>query len=156
VSLRTPTRDAKEWHHMQYRRANVKGGTYFFTVNLAQRHLQLLVEYVDVFRDSVKTVKQRHHFYIDAFVVLPDHLHSLWTLPEGDADFASRWMLIKAGFSRQLRKVEGLNPSRCKKGERGIWQHRYWEHMIRDDDDFQRHVDYIHYNPVKYGHVTQA
>jgi putative transposase len=141
---------------MQYRRANIKGGTYFFTVNLAERNLHLLVEYVAILRDAVKVVKHRHPFHIDAFVVLPDHLHALWTLPDGDADFATRWMLIKAGFSRQLPVVEKINSSRSKKGERGIWQRRYWEHMIRDDFDFQKHVDYIHYNPVKHGHSTQA
>lgn len=141
---------------MRYRRANVKGGTYFFTVNLAERHRRLLVDHVDVLRAVVAQVKRRHPFHIDAFVVLPDHLHAIWTLPEGDADFARRWMLIKAGFSRHLAKGERRNASRMGKGERGIWQRRYWEHLIRDDGDFERHVDYVHYNPVKHGHVARA
>lgn len=141
---------------MRYRRANVKGGTYFFTVNLAQRHLHLLLDHVDILRSAVKTVKQRHPFHIDAFVVLPDHLHAIWTLSADDADFATRWMLIKAGFSRHIIKSECRNASRISKGERGIWQRRYWEHLIRDDDDFERHIDYIHYNPVKHGYVNRA
>jgi len=86
---------------MRYRRAAVMGGAYFFTVNLAERR-RLLVEHVDVLRTSVKNVKQRHPFHIDAFVVMPDHLHAIWTLPTGDADFATRWMLIKTGFSRHI------------------------------------------------------
>lgn len=141
---------------MRYRRANIKGGTYFFTVNLAERKLRLLVEQVDVLREAVKTVKQKHPFYIDAFVVLPDHLHAIWTLPEGDADFATRWMLIKGNFSRGIAKGEHRNASRIKKGERGIWQRRYWEHCIRDEIDYARHVDYIHFNPVKHGYVDRA
>jgi putative transposase len=141
---------------MQYRRSNLKGGTYFFTVNLAERHRGLLVENVDFLRTAVKSVKQRHPFDIDAFVVLPDHLHTIWTLPQGDADYATRWMLIKVAFSKQIPKGERLNPSRIAKGERGIWQRRYWEHTIRDTDDFARHVDYIHYNPVKHGYVDRA
>ncbi|SET15206.1 putative transposase [Nitrosomonas marina] len=141
---------------MRYRRANVKGGTYFFTVNLAERHLCLLTKYVDALREAVRSVKQRHPFYIDAFVVLPDHLHAIWTPPEQDADFATRWMLIKAQFSRRMPKNEHRSVSRKKKGERGIWQRRYWEHMIRNDNDYARHVDYIHFNPVKHGYVDHA
>ena len=141
---------------MRYRRANVAGGTYFFTVNLAERKRTLLVEHVDVLRTVIQKVKARHPFHIDAMVVLPDHLHALWTLPEGDCDYPTRWMLIKAGFSRQLPKGELPSESRRAKGERGIWQRRYWEHLIRDDRDFERHADYIHYNPVKHGYVKRV
>jgi len=141
---------------MRYRRADVMGGTYFFTVNLAERGRRLLVEHVDVLRASVKNVKQRHPFHIDAFVVMPDHLHAIWTLPTGDADFATRWMLIKAGFSRHIAQGERRNASRVSKGERVIWQRRYWEHLIRDENDYERHVDYVHYNPVKHGYVLRA
>ncbi|MEO5344292.1 MAG: transposase [Gammaproteobacteria bacterium SHHR-1] len=140
---------------MRYRRANVPGGSYFFTVNLAERRLRLLVDHVALLRTSVQRVKKSHPFYIDAFVVLPDHLHAIWTLPSGDADFATRWMLIKSGFSRQIARDERINASRRRKGERGIWQRRYWEHSIRDEQDYQRHVDYIHYNPVKHGYVSR-
>jgi len=135
---------------MQYRRARIAGGTYFFTVNLAERNLKLLVENVDLLREVVQKVKLAHPFYIDAMVILPEHLHAIWTLPEGDTDYDTRWMLIKAGFSRKIPKVERINKSRLLKGERGIWQRRFWEHMIRDDRDFEKHVDYIHFNPVKH------
>ena len=141
---------------MRYRRADVRGGTYFFTVNLAERDGGLLVEHVETLRTAVRTIREKHPFEIDAWVILPDHLHAIWTLPEGDNDFATRWMLIKSGFSRRIGRKERIAVSRAKKGERGIWQRRYWEHLIRDDQDYARHVDYIHYNPVKHGHVQQV
>jgi len=140
---------------MRYRRANFPGATYFFTVNLADRQRCLLVEHVDLLRSVMREVKQRHPLYIEAMVVLPDHLHVIWRLPEHDADFALRWSLIKAGFSRGLPKKEDISASRASKRERGIWQRRYWEHLIRDEADFERHVDYIHYNPVKHDHVVK-
>jgi len=89
-------------------------------------------------------------------VVLPEHLHAILILSVAANDFAKRWMLIKTGFSRQLPKQELINDSRKRKGERGIWQRRYWEHVIRDELDFERHVNYIHYNPVKHGYVKRA
>jgi len=141
---------------MQYRRAHIKGGTYFLTVNLAERKRSLLVEEIDKLRNTIATVKKRHPFKLDAIVVLPDHIHALWTMPQDDCDYATRWMLIKSNFSRQFPKGEPCNASRTKKGERGIWQRRYWEHVIRDAQDYNRHVDYIHYNPVKHGYVNHA
>jgi putative transposase len=141
---------------MRYRRADVAGGTYFFTVNLAERKRTLLVEHVDMLRAMIQKVKAMHPFRIDAMVILPDHLHALWTLPVGDRDYPTRWMLIKAGFSRQLPKDERRSESRQAKGERGIWQRRYWEHLIRDERDYARHADYIHYNPVKHGYVQRV
>jgi putative transposase len=141
---------------MQYRRATIEGGTYFFTVNLAERHRTLLVDQVDLLRQMVSRVRKQHPFFIDGFVVLPDHLHAIWTLPRNDPDYATRWMLIKTGFSRRIAKGEQRSPSRTRKGERGIWQRRYWEHLIRDEDDYQRHMDYLHYNPVKHGYVSLA
>lgn len=141
---------------MQYRRANIKGGTYFFTVNLENRQSTMLVNEISKLRNSLSQVKQNHPFSLDAMVVLPDHLHIMMTLPEGDDSFAKRLMLIKSGFSRQVPKNENINSSRKHKGERGIWQRRYWEHLIRDQDDYGRHFDYIHYNPVKHGYVGCA
>lgn len=141
---------------MRYRRADLAGGTYFFTVNLAERQCSLLVDHVDILRESVRLVKTRYPFRIEAMVILPDHLHALWTLPPGDVDYPTRWMLIKMGFSRNIPKGERINRSRVTKGERGIWQRRYWEHLIRDERDYEKHVDYIHYNPVKHGHVQRA
>ncbi len=105
---------------------------------------------------GVAQVTRRHPFHIDAFVVLPKNFHAIWTLSEGDADFATRWMLIKAGFSRRLETREHCNASRAAKGERGMWQRRYWEHLIRDDLNGERHVDYMHDNPVKHGYIARA
>jgi putative transposase len=140
-----------------YRRPKSPGATWFFTVNLAERHgNRLLVERIDLLRQVFREVKAHHPFAIDAVVVLPEHLHCLWTLPVDDADFATRWALIKAGFSRQIPAGEGRSPSRVVRGERGIWQRRYWEHRIRDERDFERHVDYIHWNPVKHGWVKRV
>ena len=141
---------------MQYRRADTKGGTYFFTVNLADRKMTLLTDEIDKLRLIINKVKKKHPFQLNAMVVLPDHLHSLLTLPQDDSDYSTRWSLIKAGFSRQLPKIEKINKSRKIKGERGIWQRRYWEHLIRDDRDFENHIDYIHYNPVKHQYVDAA
>jgi putative transposase len=141
---------------MQYRRARATGGTYFFTVNLADRSAVPLIRHIAALRESVRRVRRAHHFDIVAMVVLPDHLHAIWTLPEGDADYPLRWSLIKAGFSRSVPHEEFICTSRLRKHERGIWQRRYWEHQIRDDEDLRRHVDYMHFNPVKHGHVSHA
>ena len=141
---------------MHYRRSRTEGGTYFFTVNLADRTSDLLVREIDALRSVLRTARQRHPFTIVAMVVLPDHLHALWRLPPADADFPVRWSLIKAAFSRRLPQGERICQSRKMKRERGIWQRRYWEHLIRDDSDLAKHVDYIHYNPVKHGYVARA
>jgi len=141
---------------MQYRRVWQAGGTYFFTVNLAERSRTLLVDRVEHLRGAVRKVKQAHPFNILAWVVLPDHLHAIWTLPENDSDCATRWMLIKAGFSRGIAQGEWIRPARRRKGERGIWQRRFWEHLIADENDLLRHVDYVHINPVKHRYVARA
>jgi putative transposase len=104
----------------------------------------------------MREVMTRHPFSITAIVILSDHLHSLWTLPVGDSGYPVRLALIKAGFSRRIPRGERCNQSRVSKGERGIWQRRYWEHLIRDEEDYRRHVDYIHYNPEKHGYVSRA
>jgi putative transposase len=139
-----------------YRRNFILGASYFFTVNLADRRLRLLTEHIGSLRAAFREVRARHPFTIDAIVILPDHLHAIWTLPEADADFASRWRLIKSTFSRALPRGEAISQSRVEKGERGIWQRRYWEHTLRDEPDLVRHIDYIHFNPVKHGHVTRV
>ena len=138
----------------EYRRNRVAGGTYFFTVNLADRSSHLLVERIDLLRASVGRVRQLCPFHIDAWVVLPDHLHAVWTLPEGDADFPRRWHNIKMLFSRGIFPGEALSKSRQRAGERGIWQRRYWERTIRDDRDYAGHVNYVHINPIKHGYVA--
>ena len=141
----------------EYRRARLPGASWFFTVNLAQRHgNQLLIEKIDVMRDAFRTVRARCPFRIEAVVILPDHLHCVWTLPPGDEDFSTRWGLIKAYFSRTVEQGERRSTSRAKRGERGIWQRRFWEHLIRDEGDLARHIDYIHWNPVKHGWAQRA
>ena len=139
-----------------YRRAWVQGGTYFFTVNLLERRRRLLVERVDLLRDVVRATQAVRPFVLLAWVILPDHLHCIWRLPDGDADNSNRWAQIKAGFSRRLPATERRSAYRLSRRERGIWQRRYWEHLVRDPDDLRHHVDYIHFNPVKHGHVDRA
>ncbi len=108
---------------------------------------------VDALRDADRQARVRAPFYIDAWVVLPDHMHCLWTLPEGDADFPGRWRAIKTAFAKVVPAGELRSPVMTRRGERGIWQRRYWEHTIRDDRDFAAHMDYTHFNPVKHGLV---
>jgi REP-associated tyrosine transposase len=110
--------------------------------------------HIDALRDAVRTVRDRRPFHIDAWVVLPEHMHAVWTLPIDDADYSGRWKAIKIAFSKMLPKTEFRSPVRAAKGERGVWQRRYWEHTIRDERDYAAHVDYVHINPVKHGLVA--
>jgi len=140
-----------------YRRAWHPGGTYFFTVNLLRRHSNnLLVAHIDKLRHAVAAVRRRHPFHIHGWVVLPNHLHCVIELPSDDTDYAVRWRLIKIGFSKSLPITESRSAVRIKRGERGIWQRRYWEHLIRDDADFEAHMDYVHFNPLKHGLVKKV
>ena len=139
-----------------YRRAFVPGGCFFFTVNLLERKQTLLVDHVAALRDAVATTRHGHPFDIDAFVVLPDHLHAVWTLPPGDSDFSTRWRLIKSRFAKTLPKQERLSAVRKARGERGIWQRRFWEHLIRDEADYISHVEYCVVNPLKHRLVTRV
>ena len=128
---------------MRYRRNREPGGCYFFTVVTAGRRPWLgRASHVECLRAAFRSVRARHPFRIEAMVVLPDHLHTLWTLPAGDMDYSRRWRLIKTYMSRRIEDVKPL------------WQPRFWEHTIRDADDFARHMDYIHYNPVRHGLVA--
>lgn len=139
---------------MRYRRAFFPGGSFFFTV-VTERRRPLLASRgsVRTLRDAFRAVRAKYPFVINAMVVLPDHLHCIWTLPPNDADFATRWRLIKSWYSRHCDPAlrVATNPARAAKRQQAIWQHRYWEHALRDDNDFVRHVEYIHYNPVKHG-----
>ena len=137
----------------EYRRNRIPGGSYFFTVNLLERQSHLLVERIDLLREAVRAVKRRRSFRIEAWVVLPDHLHAIWTLPPGDTDYSGRWREIKKAFAKALPQTEWRSAVRTAKGERGIWQSRFWEHTLRDEADFEAHVDYVHINPVKHGLV---
>ena len=139
-----------------YRRNHVSGGTYFFILALADRRSDLLVREIDALRAAVARTKRLHPFRIDAWVVLGDHLHAVWTLPKGDAAYSARWALIKRWFSAAVPPGEDRSASRAAKGERGIWQRRFWEHAVRDAEDFSRHVDYVHFNPVRHGVAASA
>lgn len=138
-----------------YRRYFAAGGSYFFTVNLADRRSEFLTENIGVLRAAFRYARARYPFETVAIVILPDHLHALWRLPEDDTDFPTRWRLIKSAFSRTFPQTEPVSASRAAKGERGIWQRRYWEHTIRDEADFALHMNYIHFNPVKHGYVRR-
>jgi putative transposase len=138
---------------VRYRRNLVAGGTYFFTVTLADRRSSALTEHIDVLRTAVQTTRRAHPFSIDAIVVLPDHLHVVMTLPADDADYPNRWMLIKRRFTDGLAK-SGASLPRRSVGTHAVWQRRFWEHTIRNESDFERHVDYVHFNPVKHGLVA--
>ncbi len=139
-----------------YRRNRLPGGSYFFTVTLLDRSSHLLIEHIDDLREAFRSVRLDRPFAIDAMVVLPDHLHCIWRLPPGDMDYSLRWREIKARFSRQVPAGESRTQGRVQQKERGIWQRRFWEHTLRDDRDREKHVDYIHYNPVKHGYVSCA
>jgi len=144
-----------------YIRARVDGGTYFFTgVTYARRRFLISESSRSALREAIAAARRNHPFRIEAWVLLPEHFHCIWTLPAGDADYSTRWNIIKAGFSSRMRETlhrpETLSASRTRRRELGIWQRRFWEHVIRDDDDLCRHMDYIHYNPVKHGLAKQA
>jgi putative transposase len=137
-----------------YRRYRVPGGTYFFTVNLLERHSNdLLIRHIDALRHVVRETRKRWPFHIDAWVVLPEHLHCVWTLPVGDDDNANRWRVIKQGFSKALPMTERRSAVRVA---RGIWQRRFWDHVICDDEDYAAHVDYCHISPLKHGLVGRV
>ncbi len=141
-------------YRRSYRRIYQPGGIYFFTLVLADRSQDSLTRHIDLLRSALLEEKHNHPFALLAWVVLPDHLHMLWRLPADDSDYPNRLRRFKARFARQLPATEAISDSRRAKQERGIWQRRYWEHLIREGDDLQRHIDYIHFNPVKHGLVS--
>ncbi len=139
-----------------YRRAKISGGTFFFTVTLANRRSTFLIDHIDRLREAHRIVDERRPFKTLAICILPDHLHTIWQLPESDLDFSTRWSLIKTHFSRGVQPTRDPSASKISKREKGIWQRRFWEHAIRDERDLFRHIDYIHFNPVKHGHVMRV
>ena len=140
---------------VQYRRNFLPGGTFFFTVTLADRRSSVLVDDVAALRTAFRATRSERPFAIDAIVILPDHLHAILTLPSADADFSGRWRRIKGHFSGALIDA-GLEIPRASNGDLALWQRRFWEHTIRDENDFERHVDYIHFNPIKHGLVSRV
>ncbi len=144
---------------MEYRRVYLRGGTYFFTlVTYNRRSIFSNQNTVGLLNDAIQHTAERLPFEIVANVILPDHLHMIWTLPPESSDFSTRWRLIKSHFTRAWCRDGSLSKSaaRNKKGERDVWQRRFWEHMIRDENDLSRHIEYIHYNPVKHGLVNSV
>jgi putative transposase len=140
-----------------YRRAWLRGGTFFFTVVTYRRYPIFGEEAaIDLLKRCFQVVMAEYPYKMEAIAILPDHLHCIWTLPDTDFDFSTRWKQVKATFTRNYSggKAEGISESMRKKQERGVWQRRFWEHRIRDQEDFNRHCDYIHYNPVKHGFVN--
>jgi putative transposase len=141
-------------------RSEAAGATWFFTLALQDRSTRWLVDHVVELRQAFAETRGRHAFDIEAIVILPEHLHALWRLPVADGDFSTRWLLIKQSFTQALQAKgvldEHSTPARGRKGERSVWQRRFWEHPIRDEEDHRRHVDYIHFNPVKHGWVMRA
>lgn len=133
----------------------VPGGTYFFTVRLQDQSSDLLISHIDVLRDATRLTRKRWPFAIDAAVILPNKLHMIWTLPEEDADFSKRWRMIKTAFSRNVPPPDYVPPSHSKRGEKGIWQRRFWEHLIRDDDDLALHMHLIRSAPIHAGLVRK-
>jgi putative transposase len=144
----------------EYRRAYVPGGTYFFTVVTFKRDQILTTELArSCLHTAWEHVQRYHPFRAEAVCLLPDHLHCIWTLPANDVDFSRRWRIMKGIFSKQYLVAGGReairNSSRKRKGEAALWQRRFWEHWIQDEEDFQKHFDYIHFNPVRHGHVNE-
>ena len=145
----------------RYRRTRVGGGTYFFTVVTYRRRRFLTDDGPRAWlRTAIEATRADHPFAIDAWVLLPDHLHCLWTLPAGDADYSTRWALIKRRFTQSaastLQRDDWMSASKRKHREGTVWQRRFYEHVIRDGRDFGAHMDYIHYNPVKHGLVARV
>jgi putative transposase len=140
---------------VRYRRNFIPGGTYFFTVTLADRRETVLVNHIGALRGAFRVTRRERPFTIDAIVILPDHLHAIFSLPPNDADFSGRWRRIKGAFSNALIDA-GIGLRRHRNGDLQLWQRRFWEHTIRDESDFSRHVDYIHFNPIKHGLVPRV
>ena len=134
----------------------VPGGTYFFTVRLQDARQDLLVRHIDLLRDATRLCRKRWPFAISAAVILPSQLHMIWTLPDGDDGVSRRWRAIKSGFSRHLPAPDYLPPSLARRGDKGIWQRGFWEHLIIDQDDYDRHAHVIRAAPVQAGLVKRA
>jgi len=144
-----------------YRRCYVPGGSYFFTV-VTERRAGILANDVarDCLRNAIRHCRQQLPFKVDALVLMPDHLHSIWTMPTDDCDYSKRWGIVKKHFTQAWLALDGneqtVTASQLRYRRRGVWQRRFWEHALHDEDDFQRHFDYLHFNPVKHGLVKNV
>ena len=140
---------------VNFRRNYIKGGSYFFTVTLRDRKSSLLTDNLALLRNSFREMMHKHPVTINAIVVLPEHIHAIFTLPRDDNNYPLRWQMVKSQFTRLLKR-QGHVLAKDERGEHRLWQRRYWEHTLKDENDYARHVDYIHYNPVKHGLVNQV
>jgi putative transposase len=140
---------------VNYRRNFLPGGTFFFTVTLVDRRSHMLMDHVGLLRNAFRAARRERPFTIDAVVILPEHLHAILTLPSDDADFSGRWRRIKGHFASALLE-SSIELARRPNGDLALWQRRFWEHTIRDESDFTRHIDYIHFNPVKHALVRRV
>ena len=138
---------------MRSPRSHAPGPCYFFTVVTHDRRPILITE-IDRLRSAFRILLARHPFTLEAIVILPDHLHTMWRMHEEDGDFSMRWRVLKRLFSTRL-EAPIPNESRARKREKSVWQRRFWDHVIRDDDDWRRHLDYLHYNPVRHGYCDE-
>lgn len=144
----------------RYLRPRIPGMPIFFTVALAERGSWLLIDHIAELREAVRQTKTERPFAIDAWVVLPDHMHCIWRLPGKDCDYGTRWGAIKSRFTRAVKKKVGWNPtlrspSKVAKGDAGLWQRRFWERHLHDKADFLAHMHYCWVNPVKHGLVSR-
>lgn len=139
-----------------YRRSKVPGGTYFFTARLHDPRSDLLLREIGHLRAAFRATKTRYPFTIDAIVILPSVIHTVWTLPDDDANYSVRWSMLKGLFSKGLPMPQTRTATQIKRNEKGIWQRRFWEHLIRDQQDFRAHVAYVHAAPVQTGLVSHA
>ena len=139
-----------------YRRNYIEGGTFFFTVKLADPKSRLLVEHIGLLREAYAFVQKRYPFETVAICVMPNHLHAVWTLPDDDSDYSLRWRLIKTRFSHHFAASDILSASKRRRHEKGIWQRRFYEHTVRDDVDLRSVVDYVHFNPVKHSFAANV
>jgi putative transposase len=141
---------------VHYRRNRIEGASYFFTVALADRTASTLTDHISLLGEAMRQVQQQSPFTVDAIVVLPEHLHTIWTLPPDDSDYPGRWKAIKSNFTHAVVRAGTSRLVPRPEGGYRLWQRRFWEHTLRDERDVERHMDYIHFNPVKHGWVTRA
>lgn len=140
---------------INYRRNRISGGTCFFTVTLRDRRSNLLIKYIDLLKESFRYLQLEKPYKTKTIVILPDHIHAIWELPMFDSDYSRRWQKIKGRFTQKLVS-EGVNLAKDTRGEYILWQRRFWEHTIKNEDDLEKHIDYVHYNPVKHKLVERV
>jgi putative transposase len=140
----------------RYRDNRVPGMTYFFTVRLLDRNSSLLTDHISAFGEAMRQARIRKPFHVDAWVVLPNHAHAMWTLPPGDHDCATRWRAVKIAFSKALHKTGLALPSPAGAPDTTIWERHYRDYRVGDDDEYAALIDYVHSNPLRHGFCELA